>query len=107
MNTGCVSGQREELAWCPAVLLTAGLTGDGGSSDGMDPKAVLNGAMPGGSSSATPVPHVPCWATLLLSRLSAPGAAAQGAGGDCWHGHLLRAVRPRVPDRDTWDISIP
>lgn len=67
MNTGCVSGQREELAWCPAVLLTADLAGDGGSSDGMDPKAVLNGAMPGGSSSATPVPHVPCWAMLLLS----------------------------------------
>lgn len=33
----------------------------------MDPKAVVYGAMPWGSSSASPVPHLPCHAMLLLS----------------------------------------
>lgn len=60
---------------------------------------MLNEAILGGSSSAFPVPHVPCQAVLLLSRLSAPGAATQGAGSGCWHRHFLRVVRPRVPGR--------
>lgn len=76
VSTGCVSGQGEELVWCPADL-TATLAGDSGLSAGMDPKVVLDDAKLWGSSSASPVPHVPCQAMLLLSCLSAPGAAQQ------------------------------
>lgn len=37
---------------------------------------------------------LPCHAVLLLSRLSAPGAAAQRPGSYCWCRHLLGVVRP-------------